>query len=213
MADNERRSFQRLKLPKPILASMDGRSALILDIGVGGAFVEHRGRAMPGLNAKLTFRWQGVEITFDTSVIRSSIIREGGEEGLVSQSAVSFTTGHADSADRLQDMMASFVGQVLAAHRANASAEDTENSAALLQQIGQARRTRSRGLVAYHWNGKTWSHAATESPGQPKDGFTVAAYEDEEELATLCQAYQAADEEGRRLIRLVAELSVRSAMK
>lgn len=213
MAEHERRAFQRLKLVKPILATLDGRSALILDIGVGGAFIEHRGRAMPGLQGKLIFRWQGAEIAFDTSVIRSSIIREGGAEGLVSQSAVSFTKSHADSAERLQHMMATFVGQVLAAHRDNVRAHDSPNGAALLQQIGQARRARSRGLVTYHWDGTTWSHGATESRVQPRDGFTVAAYEDEEELATLCAAYETADDEGRQLIRLVAELSVRSAMK
>ena len=48
----------------------------------------------------------------------------------------------------------------------------------------------------------------TDTPQQPTDGFTVAAYEDEEELETLCRTYEQADEEGRSLIRLVAELSV-----
>jgi hypothetical protein len=46
---------------------------------------------------------------------------------------------------------------------------------------------------------------------QPADGFTVAGHEDEEEIAKLCEAYENADAEGRRLIRLVAELGVRSA--
>ena len=53
----------------------------------------------------------------------------------------------------------------------------------------------------------------TDSPEQPSNGFTVAGYEDDEELESLCQAYQIADEEGRRLIKLVAELSARTVKK
>jgi hypothetical protein len=53
----------------------------------------------------------------------------------------------------------------------------------------------------------------TDSPEQPNNGFTVAAYEDDEELESLCQAYEIADEEGRRLIQLVAELSARTVKK
>ena len=50
-------------------------------------------------------------------------------------------------------------------------------------------------------------------PTQPLNGFTVAAYEDEQELQALCRAWEVADSEGRRLIRLVAELSARTVKK
>ena len=210
MSTSERRASQRLKLAKPLLATMDSHSALILDVGVGGAFVEHHGRAVEGLKVRLAFKWQGSEIAFSSEVARSTVIREGGEEGVVSQSGLVFRGGEGDSEERLQGMMGVFVSQLLAAHRANAAAEQGRG-AAILAQLGQARRSRSRGLVTYTWDGNDWKHAATDSPQQPLDGFTVAAYEDEEELMTLCQAYEEADEEGRALIRMVAELSVRTA--
>lgn len=209
MPSRERREFQRLKLAKPILASLDGHTALILDIGIGGAFVEHRGRAAEGLRFRLSWKWQGAEVAFDGEVVRSSVVREDGDEGPISHSAVTFTHPHADAEERLEQMMASFVGHLLAAQRANASAVGTGNS--VLSQLGDARRIRSRGLIRYRWNGRVWNVSAANEKKQPADGFTVAAYEDEGELATLCEAYEAADEEGRRLIRLVAELSVRSA--
>ena len=211
MAEQERREFQRLKLAKPLLASLDGHSALILDIGVGGAFVEHRGRAVSGLNVKLGFKWQGADIFFKATVVRSTLLRDQGSEGPVSQSALDFTEGIGDAQERLDHMMTTFIGQLLEAHRANATAGG--GAAAILTQIGAARRTRSQGLVAYHWDGKTWTKQSTINPKQPPDGFTVAAYEDEEELATLCETYETSDDEGRQLIRLVAELSVRSASK
>lgn len=211
MSTTDRRSTQRLKLAKPLLASMDSHSALILDIGVSGAFVEHHGRAVEGLKVRLAFKWQGSEIAFHSEVARSTVISEGGEGGVTSQSALVFHGGEGDSEERLQDMMGEFVSQLLAAHRANAAAEQGRG-AAILAALGQARRSRSHGLVAYSWDGSEWTRTPTGSPQQPLDGFTVAAYEDEEELTTLCQAYEAADEEGRALIRLVAELSVRSAV-
>ena len=52
--------------------------------------------------------------------------------------------------------------------------------------------------------------SSSNSSHQPPDGFTVGAHEVEEELQALCQTYEVADEEGRRLIRLVAELSARA---
>jgi len=75
------------------------------------------------------------------------------------------------------------------------------------------RRMRTRGYIAYHLKKGAWWRIPTDSALQPPDGFTVAAYEDEEELAQLCETYESASDEGRRLIRLVAELSVLSARK
>jgi len=65
----------------------------------------------------------------------------------------------------------------------------------------------------YRLEGDKWSVVRTINSTQPKNGFTVAAYEDEDELETLCEAYRAGDEEARTMIRLVAELSVLSARK
>ena len=101
-------------------------------------------------------------------------------------------------------MMATFVGRILAAQRANASA-DVDQAGAILYQLGDARRSRSRGYIAYLFDGKSWTCRPTQIADQPRSGFTVAAYEDEDEIETLCRTYEQTDEEGRRLIRLVAE--------
>src|SRR5438477_1442086 len=41
MVANDRREFQRLRLAKPILGLLNGQNALILDVGISGAFIEH----------------------------------------------------------------------------------------------------------------------------------------------------------------------------
>jgi PilZ domain-containing protein len=213
MVEPDRRRFQRMKLARPILAAVDNGSALILDIGLGGALVEHHGTVKTGDEMTLRFRWQGEEISFPCEVTRSTDTRaeeEGGKQ--TSETAVAFVNPPTRSVVKLEDMMATFVGRVLAAQRANANANDSEPTA-ILFQLGEARRSRSRGYVAYLFDGKSWVRRPSRLADQPRNGFTVAAYEDEEELETLCRAYESADEEGRRLIRLVAELSANSVPK
>jgi hypothetical protein len=206
MAD-DRREFQRLHLAKPILALLDGQNALILDIGMAGAFIEHYGTFEPGERFALLFRWKSEDVEFLCEVRRSEVVRGSGESA-VSHTGARFIQSIGRSEERLQDMMATFVGHVLAAQKANAGA--TRDTDAMLSQLGGARRSRTKGYMLYRYANGQWHREPTASPQQPAFGFTVAAYEDEEELETLCRAWEIADEEGRRLIRLVAELSARS---
>lgn len=214
MVADDRRKFQRLKLSKPILASMGEASALVLDIGITGAYLEHYGTVEPGDEFRLSFRWQAADVAFECEVARTRVVRTPGGDGksAVSHTGVRFTAPVGDSDERLQDMIATFIGRILAAQRANASGDISDHRGAVtLAEIGEARRMRTRGFISYRLKGNSWWRVPTESSAQPADGFTVAAYEDEEEVETLCRAFEAADDETRQLIRLVAELSVMSA--
>ena len=215
MLPDDRRGFQRLNLTKPILATARGANALILDLGVTGALIEHYGDTVPGERLQLSFRWMGQTIEFKAEVVRSEVVRKPGGDGIhaVSHTGLKFLEPVGESAELLRDLIATFVGRVLAAQKANAAGEATSPSAGetVLEQLGHARRARTNGYVNYRLKSGTWWRIPTQSPVQPTDGFTVAAYEDEEEVATLCTAYERADDEGRRLIRMVAELSVLSA--
>lgn len=213
MTDNDRRQFQRLSLAKPILALLDGQNALILDIGISGAFVEHYGEPKPGVQSMLQFRWKGTDIEFVCQVAHTTVVRTT-KSSPVSHSGLKFVKATGDAEARLNDMMATFVGKILAAQKANAGATQPTESIALID-LGGARRSRSRGYLTFHWQDQTaeWSRELTDTPDQPSDGFTVAAYEDDQELQSLCETWETADEEGRRLIRLVAELSARGVKK
>ena len=204
-----------MKLAKPLMAMVDGQNALVLDIGVAGAFVEHHGEARPGDRFILTFRWHGEDVEFVCEVVHTDIVRKG-TVGIspVSHTGVRFSKAIGYSELRLQDMMATFVGRILAAQKANASGTtDGTDGEVILARLGEARRARTGGFATYrHVNGK-WERKVSNSPHQPTDGFTVAAYEDEDELEELCRAYEGADAEGRRMIQLAAELSVLSVKK
>ena len=211
----ERREFQRLRLAKPILATMDQANALILDLGMAGAFLEHYGTADPGQQFRLSFRWQGEPIEFVCEVVRTSVVRQPGGDGIhpLSHSGVHFVEPVGNALQRLEELMESFVRRILDAQHANAAGEETSHasSAAVLAGLGGARRKRTHGFMSYRLKDGQWWRIPTESPRQPEEGFTVAAWEDEAELETLCRTYEAADAEGRQLIRLLAELSVRHA--
>ncbi|MFZ2492971.1 MAG: hypothetical protein WA208_15925 [Thermoanaerobaculia bacterium] len=209
MNADDRRSFQRLKLPKPMQAVVDGLHALILDIGMSGVFVEHFGKVGTGDRFRLLFRWHGSDLEYTCEVIRSRVIRPAvGVQPPLSQTGARFVAADGTADETLSDMIATFVGRILAAQKenANATAVDGRN-AEMLAQMGEARRSRSSGWITCRlWDG-VWRCSYTVSPRQPPDGFTVGGFEDEDEIEQLCQTYAAANEEGRGLIRLVAELS------
>jgi hypothetical protein len=207
----DRREFQRLRLAKPILALFDGQNALILDIGISGAFVEHYGEPKKGDRLRLLFRWKGIDTEFIAEIAHTIVVRRTAN-AIVSHSGVRFVQSIADAESRLNDMMATFVGKMLAAQKANAGATESAESGTLVD-LGGARRSRTPGYITYRLDGNQWSREMADTPTQPLNGFTVAAYEDESELESLCRAWETADAEGRRLIRLVAELSARTVKK
>ncbi len=210
MLTNDRRVFQRLRLARPILGVIDDQNALIIDLGVAGAFVEHYGVTTSNTRCRLQFHWQSDRIEFVCEVARSHVIRESGTD-VVSHTGLRFIEAVGDSEALLRDLMATYVGSVLAAQKANANGIRHDSQNLMLMEVGGARRTRVRGLMSYRLQEPgTWKRSTTLDPSQPADGFTVAAYEDEDDLEILCRAYENANDEGRRLIRLVAELSVRT---
>jgi hypothetical protein len=211
MLRDDRREFQRLKLSKPILAKMGAANALILDIGIAGAFLEHFGTAESGEHFPLTFRWQGEDVTFQCEAVRSVVVRLPGGDGksVASHTGVRFVEATGEGRARLQDLITTFVGNILVAQKANAAGEKTESAGAtILARLGEARRMRSRGYISYHLDGQTWTRVPGTTTIQPPNGFTVGDFEDPEELEALCRTYETADTEGRNLIRLVAELSL-----
>jgi hypothetical protein len=200
---DERRQFQRLRLIKPILATARGENVLLLDVGVAGALIEHRGAAKPGDTFTLSFLSQGTEIAYVCEVAHTEA------HGLVSHSGLRFLEPVGDSAARLRELMASFVDKVITAQKANASGGfRAANTKTFLEQLGQAHRERARGFARHRLVNGTWTQETTESPVQPIDGFTIASFEDDDDVAKLRRTYERSDQEGRDLIRVLAELSL-----
>ena len=198
MCDNchvmqERREFQRLRLDPPLSGTVAGTDVRIVEIGILGARVQHAA-AFPVDRGELRFEFAGQPVSMRCEIVRT----QGNESG------VRFTAAVGESGDRLRQMLAELVHYELERRR-------NETVVAKAPQFVDGDRTIrgiDAGYVTYRLENNFWTRRRIFLPEQPPVGFTVARGEDVEEMTRLCRVYQASDEEGRRLIRLFAELSI-----
>jgi hypothetical protein len=198
-AVDERREFQRLHLDPPVSATFSGVSVTIDEIGILGARIRHE-QNPASTRADLRFEHDGEPIALRCEVVRTF----NGTSGL------RFLAALEESGDRLRSMLASVVERELR--------ERPESSATRLQMRRMVDGDKTvRGadahFITYRLEEGGWKRRRVFLPEQPSTGFTVARGEDAEEMRRLCEVYEASDDEGRRLIRLFAELSVSSVLQ
>lgn len=201
----ERREFQRLLLDPPIPATLGTVPVTIMEIGVLGARVLH-GRPLTDEHAELHFICKENDVGMKCSVVRTFSGRDA-HGGL--QSAVRFLAAIGDSGDRLREMLAELVVEAIEARRGGAGGM---NPSAAIDGDKTVRGT-DAAFLCYRLEDGVWRRRRVFLPEQPASGFTVARTEDSEEIQHLCRVYAASDDEGRRLIRLFAELSVSNALE
>jgi hypothetical protein len=191
----ERREFQRLRLDPSISATFGSIPVSIVEVGVLGARLQHL-EPIENPRAELRFTWEGSEVAMRCEAVRNVT---------PDQTGVRFLAAIGDSGDRLRAMLAQLVERAL---------DDRNDSSATKLAIkrGVDGDKTIRGVdaqfVTYRYDQGKWSRRHVFLPEQPALGFTVARGEDAAEMQRLCEVYEASDEEGRRLIRLFAELSV-----
>jgi hypothetical protein len=200
----ERREFQRLLLDPPVAATLGVSPVSIMEIGVLGARVLHGG-PLEDEHSELHFSWGDAAIGMHCSVVRTFAGRDA-HGGL--QSGVRFVAAIGDSGNHLRRMLAELVVRALEVGRADGRVQpsaviDGDNTV----------RGRDAAFLCYRLDDGTWHRRRVFLPEQPASGFTVARGEDSEEIQRLCDVYAASDDEGRRLIRLFAELSVSNALE
>lgn len=213
MAYTERRALQRLPLARPISAYLDGVSVLILDLGVLGALVEHDDQLETGQKRSLSFSWETKKVEVRCEVVRSLVKRvvADGERKLVFHSGLRFLEAEEGSDNILRRIISAHVTRIIAAQEANAQGIRERNRIdgdATITSLGAAKRAREDGYLSFRLEADGWKKTRTLDVEQPLNGFTVAAFEDSEQLQALCRAFEEADEQGRQLIRMSAELSL-----
>jgi hypothetical protein len=202
----ERREFQRLRLDPPIPATLGALPVTILEIGVLGARIHHA-EALDQKEAELRFMHHDDEISLRCEVVRSlesaGKYAEGGYE-----SGLRFVAAIGESGDRLRAMLGELVTREMQHRRAMP-----------IESFGQpvdgdkTVRGVDAEYLCYRLENGAWTRKRIFLPEQPAVGFTVARTADSDEMQHLCRVYQASDAEGRRLIRLFAELSVSDALE
>ena len=199
----ERREFQRLHLTHPFAGKLAGIPVNIVEIGILGARMRHADE-MRGEYAELRFQQGGHEIAMKCEIVRAN----KGSDETGRESAVRFLAAIGESGDRLRDLLANLVMRELDFRRTHPGSVEVETV-----DGDQTVRGVDAGFLCYRFENGVWSRRRVFLPEQPAVGFTVARGEDSSEMQRLCRVFEASDEEGRRLIRLFAELSVSDALE
>ncbi|MFP5246812.1 MAG: hypothetical protein ACLGH0_08965 [Thermoanaerobaculia bacterium] len=194
----ERREFQRLRLEQPLSGSFADIPVLIVEIGVLGARIRHH-ESLEAQKSELRFAFGGNDISMRCEVVRP----------LDDGSGLRFLAAVGESGDHLRSMLGQLVVKAI---------EQRHDSSATRIRIRAVDGDKTvRGVdaqfLSYRYEHGTWRRRHVFLPEQPAVGFTVARGEDAEEMQRLCEVYEASDDEGRRLIRLFAELSVSDALQ
>jgi hypothetical protein len=229
------RRVQRVHLAQPLVGRLGAAQVLLVDVSICGARVEHHVPLTAGTGVRFVFTWEGEELILGCRVVRSRIERFSvGSDGLtVYHSGLEFTDVPERSRGLLKTMISRFVARSLEEQKLNArgamppeldrmpifryGGQLTANQADVAQAVGgsilpTARLARENGFVSFTLHNREWRVKRTQQPHQPSEGFTISASEDRDQAELLCQAYVQADAEGRKLIRLMAELSIRDGV-
>jgi len=203
----ERREFQRLNLSPPIPGSLGTTAVSILEVGVLGARVHHA-EPMDNSAADLRFSLEDEEIGLRCEVVRTTPGANAKYPDSGFESGLRFLAAMGESGDRLRNMLGELVTAELARRRAPAM----EKLGPIIDGDNTVRGV-DAAYLCYRFDGGAWQRRRVFLPEQPPIGFTVARAEDSQEMQRLCRIYQASDDEGRRLIRLFAELSVSDVLE
>ena len=182
----------------------------------------------------LTFKWEEEEVATNVRIVRSRLERFSvGADGLtVYHSGLEFDSLGADVRARLKKMIGTFLTRAMEEQKLNArgampehdpekmpifrfggqlTADAKDKQAAVPACLPVSRVAKETGYVCYQLEGSQWRRKRTHDPGQPGDGFTISAAEELAQAEMLCKAYLEADENGRRLIQLCAQMSIADA--
>jgi hypothetical protein len=206
LAGHERREFQRLTLEASVPGTFGTTAVTIMEAGVLGARIHHAD-PLDEKHAELRFSYNGEEIAMKCEVVRTITSQEAKYPGSGVESGLRFLAAIGESGDRLRTMLGEMVSRELRLRR------NTPLEGDVAIDGDKTVRGKDAQFLAYRFDNGVWHKRRVFLPEQPSVGFTVAQIEDSEEMQRLCRVYQASDEEGRRLIRLFAELSVSDALQ
>ena len=225
------RRVQRIHFARPLIARLGATQVVLVDISTLGVRIEHHTPLGTGYEGRLTFQWDEESIVVDCRIVRSRLERFSvGADGLtVYHSGLVFVNASAEVKAALKKMIERFITRALDEQKLNArgvlpqtienmpifryGGQLTANPSDVAESVGDsalptARMTKEAGYICFQLEHRNWRKKRTHDPGQPTEGFTVSAHEDQAQIELLCQAYEKSDPEGRKMIQLFAQLSI-----
>jgi hypothetical protein len=179
----------------------------IIEVGVLGARIVHQDALEE--RGELRFASEANEVAMRCETVRTldADPKRYPEANFVS--GVRFMAAIGDSGDHLRAMLSRLVVKAIENHG------DSSATRLRIRRVDGDKTVRGvdAQFLSFRFENGTWRRRHVFLPEQPAAGFTVARGEDAQEMQRLCTVYEASDEEGRRLIRLFAELSVSDALQ
>jgi hypothetical protein len=200
------RQFERIHFEHPIPARLSDAPVRVLDLAIGGVRLLGSTRVTPGAPRELRIDWEGRTIHLKCLVTRCILLTFATGTDKVSTYDIGLRIMEAvgDSDKVMRELIATFVMKALDEQRANW--EGIPPVGPYVHIEGKTNRYRRCELLKGEWK-----ISATTRPEQPITGFTVSAEVAPHYIDMLCKTYLATDEEGQRLTRILAELSINKA--
>ncbi|HUJ14309.1 MAG TPA: hypothetical protein VLV86_24120 [Vicinamibacterales bacterium] len=198
-----KREFERVHFEHPIPGRLSGQPVALLDLAIGGARLLGTTRVQPASTHELRIEWEGETIQLRCVITRCVIQVFGAKQGAKSTYEIGarITESVGDSDRVMHHLIATFVLKAIEEQRANWNGLPPVGPYVHIE--GKTGRYRRCQML----NGD-WQISETTRPEQPINGFTVSAEVPPRYLQMLCQTYEKTDDEGRRLTRILAELSI-----
>ena len=193
----ERRRHQRINLPKAIDAWFGDYSVRLLDISASGARIEHEDVIPEDSRALLRFTWKGEHVEILADRVR----------GYANTSGVRFL----EESETIFRLVTQLATDIVLAQQANALGNREDNvldGDQTLTSASAGARMGVKTFVIWQLTPSGWTQHVSLLPDQPPNGFTVSAGEPEDEVEMLCKSYESGNEEARRMIRSLAEISL-----
>ena len=202
----ERRRFGRIDLEKPLTGHIGEVQVEVVEVSVVGFRVLHEVRFPPGEDSAITLDWDGRQMRFGITIVRSTLFRlaKNAFEKSLYQSGIRIDRAFGDSETALRDLIAHRVMRALDEQKANARGVPPVLN--YTYQVGKGDRYRR-----CEFKDGIWRKFDTTRPDQPAEGFTISAETEPAHVEILCRTYEAMSTEGRRLTRMLAELSIKKS--
>jgi hypothetical protein len=199
----ERRRFGRIQLDRPLPGRLGEAPVRVFEVAVTGFRAAHEVRVPPLPTHRMTLEWDGQAINLLVGIVRTHLYRlaKNLNERSIYHTGLRVLEASVESDRLLRELIAERVMRALDEQKANA--HGIPPLAAYMYQPGKGEKYRRCELVD-----GVWRKSETARPAQPLNGFTIAADVESRYVDMLCETYEHATAEGRRLTKILAELSI-----
>lgn len=200
----ERRRAPRLELNGEIPALIGRGEGVLIDLSATGVRLRHAAVVQRGTLVRVSFECGGGRVGATAEVLSSRVVSLGGT-ATTYDSRLRFVVFDPGAKEALAQELASIETRNVRRWIANLRGWSDEIRERPRPSLITGSYFRCR-LVGARWEAK-----ATRDTTQPEDGFVVPATVADREVLRLCEDYRRADEDGRRVIRLMAAAAVEQA--